>query len=259
MDGLPNPGPDNRMPRLVLDGFSGPLDQLLDLARAHQIDLARVSIPALADQLATALQCQTPLGNKGDWVVMAAWLLLLRSQLLLPADEPAQQAALTEADRLRGRMLALVEMQKLMAWLGRRTQLGHDVFARGRPEPLARTLGREPDVDVVEFLWASLNLFDDDLARPQTYATYRPVWDDLFPVAEARARIMQRLASSGGQSMERLLPDRPAASRLQKRSRWTSTFVASLELAKQGALLMEQDGVFSPIQIRPAEAVALAD
>ena len=136
--------------------------------------------------------------------------------------------------------------------MGSRTQLGHDVFPRGRPEPLALTLGGEAEIDVVEFLWASLDLFDDDIPGPETRATYRPVWNEVFPVAEARARIMQLMASIGSQPMQRLLPDQPATSRLQRRSRWTSTFVASLELAKQGALQLDQDGVFSPIQVHPA-------
>ena len=242
-----------RTPRMVLDGFSGPLERLLELARAHQIDLARLSVQALVDQLTAALQQQTPLGDKGDWVVMVAWLLLLRSQSLLPAGEAGQQAALAEADVLRGRMLVLGEMQALAAWLGRRPSLGHDVFARGRPDPISLAPGAEREVDVVEFLWASLELFDHDLPASETRQRYRPVWDDLFSITEARNRIMLRLAEAGSQMMERLLPERPVTGPLQARSRWTSTFVASLELAKQGAVLMDQDRGFGPIQVSAAQ------
>ena len=95
---------------LVLDGFDGPLALLLTLARAHQIDLAQLSLTALLAQLATALRhapAAMPLGQKGDWVVMAAWLLQLRSHLLLPADVPAQQDAAAAADQLRGRLVDL--------------------------------------------------------------------------------------------------------------------------------------------------------
>jgi segregation and condensation protein A len=75
-----------------------------------------------------------PLGQKADWVVMAAWLVQLRTRLLLPADAPGQHEAAAEADQLRGRLVALEAMQALAGWLERRPQPGHDVFARGRPE-----------------------------------------------------------------------------------------------------------------------------
>ena len=126
-----------RTPHLTLDGFSGPLERLLSLARAHQIDLGRVSLGAVIDQLVAALQqapAATPLSEKGDWVVMAAWLVQLRSLLLLPAEAPARQAAEAEADQLRTRLNDLRAMQALAGWLGQRPQLGHDVFARGQPE-----------------------------------------------------------------------------------------------------------------------------
>src|SRR6202789_1781321 len=124
-------------PSLSLGGFSGPLDHLLTLARAHQIDLFDISLGALVAQLAAALHqapATIPLGQKADWVVMAAWLVQLRSRLLLPADAPAQQQAVAEADRFRGRLVALQDMQALALWLERRPQLGRDVFARGQPE-----------------------------------------------------------------------------------------------------------------------------
>src|SRR5580704_4345784 len=107
-------------PLLVLDGFAGPLERLLTLARAHQVDLAQLSLTALLAQLAAALRQAPPalpLGQKGDWVVMAAWLLQLRSRLLLPADVPAQQDAAAVADQLRG---SLVDLQALATWLERR-------------------------------------------------------------------------------------------------------------------------------------------
>src|SRR4051794_26987406 len=81
-------GGQERTPLLALDGFSGPLEHLLTLARAQQVDLTRLALPDLIDQLNTALQHAPPtlpLGQK-DWIVMASWLLQLRSQLLLPAD-----------------------------------------------------------------------------------------------------------------------------------------------------------------------------
>ena len=150
------------------------------LARAQQIDLAASRSPRWSTN--SPPPCGTPgagetLGQQGDWVVMAAWLLLLRSQLLLPADTPAQLAAAVEADRLRTRLGALQDAQALAGWLERRPQLGREVFARGQPELLGTAFESAHQVDVIEFLWASLALFDDDPA-PDTASVYRPLLID---------------------------------------------------------------------------------
>ncbi len=253
-------GGEGRTPRLALEGFSGKLEGLLALARARQVDLGRLSLPELVDQLATALRDAgggIPLAEQGDWVVMAAWLLLLRSRLLLPADTPAQRKADAEADRLRGSLVALGQVQALASWLDRRPQLGRDVFARGQPEVVGVETATAHEADAIEFLWASLALFDDDLPGPDMAARYRPAWLDLHSVADARERILRLLADApDGRPLDGLLPealdvDATAVTRtgLRARSRWTSTFVAGLELAKQGDVTLEQDAAFSPIQV----------
>jgi segregation and condensation protein A len=104
----------------------------------------------------------------GDWVVMAAWLVQLRTRLLLPADAPAQQEAVTEADKLRTCLFALEDMQALAARLERRPQLGHDVFARRQPEIFSHAAEAGQAINIVEFLWASLAVFDDEVAADTT-------------------------------------------------------------------------------------------
>jgi segregation and condensation protein A len=243
-------------PLLALAGFHRPLDQLLTLARAAKINLADLSLTALAEQLAAALrQATVPLGQKGDWVVMAAWLLQLRTRLLLPMAE-AQQEADVEAEQLRGRLVALEAAQALAAWLEQRPQLGRESFPRGRPEILGVSLAATPVLDAVEFLWASLGLFDDGMADPDIVGTYRPLYLDLHPAAEARERILQRLATaSDGATLDQLLPAPPGdpddeeRRALRWRSAWASTFSASLELAKQGAVGLGQGRAFAPIQV----------
>jgi segregation and condensation protein A len=245
-------------PQLTLDGFSGPLERLLMLARAQQIDLARIPLAAMVDQLAAALRHAghgRKLGQQGDWVVMAAWLLLLRSQLLLPADTPAQLAAAVEADRLRTRLGALQDAQALADWLERRPQLGQAVFARGQPELLGTAFESAHQVDVIEFLWASLALFDDAPA-PDTASVYRPPLTALYDVAAARARILHLLAAApDGASFERLLPAPPETAEtvsrraLRRRAAWASTLVAGLELAKQREVVMQQAGDFQTIAV----------
>jgi len=246
-------------PRLALDGFDGPLERLLTLARAQQFDLSRISLTALLDQLEAAFRqapARMPLGQKGDWVVMAAWLLELRSRLLLPAGTPAQQDATAEADELLGRLVALQAMQALAGWLERRPQLGRDVFGRGKPEVLGVSVEPTPDLDIIEFLWASLALFDDGEPAPETTTVYRPRQFALYPVGEARARILRRLAEAPGEvAFEKLLPDAPDLAEgeslpaLQRRSAWSSTFAASLELAKQGDVMTIQEEDFQAIRV----------
>lgn len=254
-------------PRLELDGFSGPLEVLLTLARARRIDLARISLPALVDQLAAAMARRAAtLGEKAVWLVMAADLALLRSRLLLPPEAEERGAAEASAERLRGALLAAEHTRALAAWLARRPQLGHDVFARGRPEFAGLAAAPEHEVDVVEFLWAALELFEDG-AAVSTAPPYRPPTLDLYTVQDARERIRRLLARSPeGWPLGRLLPPEDAApvggappSRgpLRRRSAWSSTFAASLELAKQGEVGLEQESGFAPIHVAPAPAQEL--
>ena len=249
-------------PHLELDGFSGPLDRLLALARDHAIDLSRLSLPTIADQLVAALERDVPLGQKADWVVMAAWLVQLRSRLLLPTDPPAQQAAQAEAGQLRDRLLELQQVQALAAWLDARPQLGRDVFIRGQPEILGAALSVEHEVDVIEFLWAAMALFDDDLPNPDTAERYRPRWLDLHSIPDARLRILRLLGESpDGRLLDQMLPERAGGAEgdtetlLKRRSAWSSTFVAGLELAKQGDVVLDQTEPFSSIYISSADSL----
>jgi hypothetical protein len=121
-------------------------------------------------------------------------------------------------------------------------------------------------VDVIEFLWASLALFDDGASEPDTATTYRPIQLDLYAVVDARARILHRLAETpDGASLEQLLPEAsepivyPSQRVVRRRSAWASTFLAALELAKQGDVVMRQrDPAFTPIQVTSTSVEATA-
>ena len=121
-----------------LDGFEGPMDLLLELARGQKVDLARISILSLVEQYLAIVEGarQVRLDLAADWLVMAAWLTWLKSRLLLPPGSEAAEEGEEAAEVLAERLQALQAVQELARWLGARPQLGHDVFARGAPESL---------------------------------------------------------------------------------------------------------------------------
>ncbi|MDU7524192.1 MAG: hypothetical protein E7K72_22930, partial [Roseomonas mucosa] len=134
------PGPQGHsaeMPHLSLEGFDGPLDFLLEMVRRHQLDLGRLSIIGLADQLVAALESSAArLERRADWLVMATELLRLRAQLIAPATPQAAEEAQAEADRRLGQLEELAAIKAAAAWLSARPQLGRDVFTRGNQDRL---------------------------------------------------------------------------------------------------------------------------
>jgi segregation and condensation protein A len=191
---------------------------------------------------------------------MASWVVLLRSRLLLPSSPAAQTNAEAEAQTLQAGLLALQEMQALATWLNARPQLGQDVFARGAPELLGALAQTDHQLDVIEFLWATIELLDD--AAVDTDPVYRPFQIDLHKVSEARDRIF-RLVVQAVQTklLQDLVPpttglDRSDAKSVRRhKSGWTSTFVAALEMAKQGEISLAQKNPFDAIAVNKAELV----
>jgi segregation and condensation protein A len=247
-------------PMLHLDGFDGPMDLLLDLVERQRIDLGRMSILILVEQFLAAsdqLRDHVAIERRADWLVMAARLVLLRSRLLFPESPEAAKAAEQEAASALRRLDELVAMRAAAAWLGAQPILGERVFPRGRPESMGLLLGTEHAVDVIAFLWASLSVFEDDAAEPDTVTRYRPSWSDLYSVTEAQDRILRILGDGGdGQELERFLPKPPAAAEagggddpLRLYAAWATTFSACLELAKQGDVTLAQDANFADIYV----------
>ena len=246
---------------LHLEGFDGPMDLLLDLAERQRIDWGRMSILALAEQFVAALAQladRVPIERRADWLVMATRLVLLRSRLLFPESPVAAEAAERDAATELRRIDELAEVRAAAAWLGDRSVLGQDVFARGAPDRLGVYLEAEDEVDVIAFLWASLSLFEDDAEQLDTVVRYRPVWTDLYSVAEARDRILRVLGEGGeGESLEHFLPEQLAAAdavdpreaSFRLYSGWATTFSASLELAKLGDIALAQAGAFASVHV----------
>src|SRR5947208_11651833 len=134
MSGSDTPEPDSLLRQL--EGFEGPLDLLLDLARAQKVDLAKISILSLVDQYLAVIEGarRIRLELAADWLVMAAWLTWLKSRLLLPEGSEAAEEGELAADVLAARLRDLQAIRTCAMWLAAQPQLGHDVFARGAPE-----------------------------------------------------------------------------------------------------------------------------
>jgi segregation and condensation protein A len=239
-------------PVLSVDGFAGPLDWFLEMARTKKLDLTQLSIGALveqfADALAAALVGHDPrqLDRWAGWTVMAATLTELWSRLLLPADAAASRTAEAEAEALRRQLLARARMRQAADWLERRSQLGRDVFARRVPG--AGVAGRGSDLtDLLRACLVALHVPEAQMAA------YRPRPPPLWRVSDAIPHLRQRLAALPDDTpLAALLPpidgDDPGKA-LRCRAAVASTLVAGLELARDGPLALEQDEPWADIRV----------
>jgi len=279
----PRRPPGTTAPVLVVDGFEGPLDWLLDRVRAGQIDLARLSILALVDAFGAALDAA--LARRPDapapdlrqwaaWTVMAAQLTELRSRLLLPAGGLARRTAQAQAEALRRHWLGRAEVAAAADWLQRRPQLGWEVFARGQPAPGRRGSPAEGDAcdgftaapeatpgqasdpapvgggDLTELLRACLVALQLPAPAESDQPRRLPFWR----TRDAIDRITQLLAAlPEGAALDTFVPELTgtgASGALHRRAAVAATLVAALELTRGGALTLHQDAPWQPIQIR---------
>lgn len=231
-----------------IDGFEGPLDVLLELARTQKVDLRRISVLALVEQYLGFVEAARlkDLDLAADYLVMAAWLAYLKSRLLLPAaeaddDEPSADEM---AARLAFQLRRLEAMRKAADALLSLPQLGVTVFARGAPEGLR--VRRHADWQATTFDLLQAYARQRVAAIDRTYVVSAPkVWS----IEEARARIERMLgAIPEWTTLESLLPapdlDAPQTSII------ASAFNAALEYAKNGRLDIRQLAHFEPIYVR---------
>jgi len=233
---------------LSLDGWEGPLDLLLDLARGQKVDLAQISILELVEQyLAYLAQArELKLEIAADYLVMAAWLAYLKSCLLLPKDPQADPSPEEIALRLQMRLLRLDAMREAGARLLGRDRLGRDVFARGEPEGLR--LVRKANWQVAPFdLFAAYGAIKAR-NQPQMHIVHAR---SVMTLEEAIERVSRLLGIAvEWTAIEDFLP--ATQDRQLRRSALASSFVAALELARRGLLHLAQDEPFAPLKLRAA-------
>jgi segregation and condensation protein A len=240
-----------------LDGFAGPLDVLLALARTQKVDLAKISVLALAEQYLGFIDHARKLRLElaADYLVMAAWLAYLKSKLLLPreastADQPSGEEL---AARLAFRLKRLEAMRSAAATLMTRRRLGRDVFPRGMPEGVRTIRVRQYTAVVYDLLKAYAEQRSRTVKRVHVVPR-RTVWS----IKDARERL-QTLVGRGAVQwvqlemyLEQYLPGPELA-----RTALASSFGATLEMARDGLVELSQAEPFAPIYMRKREEGAV--
>jgi segregation and condensation protein A len=236
-----------------LDGFEGPLDVLLAMARTQKVDLAKISVLALAEQyLAFVNQAiKARLELAADYLVMAAWLAFLKSKLLLPREqEQADQPTGDElAARLAFRLMRLEAMREAAGKLITRKRLGHDVFPRGNPEGVRTIRVRKYTAMIFDLLKAYADQRRRTVKRVHVVPR-RTVWS----IKEARQRLEGLLGEKVGEWVQLdLFLQRYGAMPDVARTARASSFGATLELAREGVIELSQAEPFAPIYMRRRE------
>jgi len=234
-------------PQLTLDleGWEGPLDLLLSLARGQKVDLRAISILALVEQYLAYVRSARVLKLElaADYLVMAAWLAYLKSALLLPRDPLAEPDPEAMAARLQRRLERLDAMREAGARLMARDRMGRDVFVRGAPEGLKSIRTAAWRVDLYEMLEAYGRV--SARSRPVMHVVAdRAVMTLETALARVSALLGERIDWS---EIASFLPDADVQLR---RSALASSFVAALELARQGKVELRQTEPFAPLYLR---------
>lgn len=231
---------------IELDGWEGPLDLLLALARTQKVDLRQISILELVEQyLAFVTEARAlKLELAADYLVMAAWLAYLKSALLLPRNPEETPGPEELALRLQLRLERLNAMREAGARLVARDRLGRDTFQRGAPEGLRVLRKARYDAEIYDLI----------AAYGRISARTRPVMHvvaqrDVMTLEEAIDRVSTLIgARIDWSTIESFLPE--GASGTYRKSALASSFVAALELARQGRLELRQKSAFAPLYLK---------
>jgi segregation and condensation protein A len=246
-------------PALIVDveGFEGPLDLLLTLARHQKVDLAKISILALADQYLAFIEHahQLRLELAADYLVMAAWLAYLKSRLLLP--DTGETEGPTAEDMAASLALRLKRLEAFRAVAGELMglpQLSRDVFARGAPEPIA-------DIKHPQFTATLYDLLSAYASQRQKRALahvelpHRSVWS----LAEARSALERLIGAATDWTRLDQYLIAYVVEPSQRATALASSFAATLELVREGLIELQQHAAFAPLYLRKRAAQPQAD
>jgi segregation and condensation protein A len=235
---------------VTVDGFEGPLDLLLALARNQKVDIAKISVLKLADQYLEFIESARGrnLELAADYLVMAAWLAYLKSRLILPQPPSAEGEPTADelATRLRWRLQRLQAMREAAARLMARDRLGREVFARGAPEPV-KVIKLATHTDS---LYDLLTAYATQRVKKSGHQNYRQVLPPVLQIEEARARLERMLGRIGNWSILTSLLPFEWSGGSRRRSALASTLLACLELARDGKVEIRQMKPFDDIYVK---------
>jgi segregation and condensation protein A len=237
-----------------VDGFEGPLDLLLALARNQKVDIVKISVLQLADQYLAFMEtaCRHRLELAADYLVMAAWLIYFKSRLVLPQPVQAGEPGAEEmAAQLRWRLARLQAMREAAARIMVRDRLGRDVFARGDPEPV-RVMKTRKSSDT---LYDLLTAYSQQRIKKLGNKVYQLVRPPIYLIEEARERLERFLGKIPQWSVLTGFLPLEWGSGPRRRSALASTFSATLELARDGRLEIRQLTPFGEIFLKDRASV----
>lgn len=248
----PNRATSDKSLMLDLDGFEGPLDLLLHLARSQKVDLAKISVLALAEQYLAFIDRarQLRLELAADYLVMAAWLAFLKSKLLIPQkDEDEQMSGEEMAQQLAFRLKRLEAMREAATRLINRNRLGRDVFARGLPEPVIVDKISSYEASLYDLLSAYAAQRQRNSVSQVTIA-HRKVWS-----LKDALHILNRMIGHVGEwtRLDQYLMQYLSDDAQERKTARASSFAASLELVREGLIDIRQDGAFAPIFLKDSD------
>ncbi len=230
-----------------VDGFEGPLDLLLQLARDQKVDLAKISVLALAEQYLAYIEAARALKMEiaADYLVMAAWLAYLKSRLLLPDEEEEEPSGEELAAVLARRLRHLEAIREAGRLLMARSRLGQDIFPRGMPEPLSVSVQSVWDAKLFDLLSAYSALRLRGLVRSIKVGERR-----VLSLQEARERLMRLIGeTTHWATLDSYLIEYLVEPHLRATAR-ASALSASLELVREGEVELKQQTHFAPLYLR---------
>ncbi len=250
VEGVAYGAPDLQSLKIDVEGFEGPLDVLLSLARTQKVDLRQISILQLAEQYLEFIREAQKLKIEiaADYLVMASWLAYLKSRLILPVEVTDEEISAEEmAARLVFRLQRLEAMRDCVAQLMTRNLLGRDVFFHGMPEGIRVKRHSKYDASLYEIL----SSYSTHRLRTH-YKDWTPPKLDILSIERARMRLERVLGKLDDWSkLEDLLVAEIKAP-TRRRSHIASGFSAALEFAKDGRVELQQDKNFGEVRIRRA-------
>ena len=244
----PPPPPADEILHVDVGGYEGPLDLLLDLARRQKVDLASISVLALAEQYLAFIDTvrERRIEVAADYLVMAAWLAYLKSRLMVPQapgdEEPSGEML---AAMLQFRLKRLEAMRVAANRLMNRPRLGFQIYARGAPEPLEIARRAIWEASLYDVLKAYSTQPERGISTD-----YSPVLRTVWSLQDARDILMRLIGDSQEwMSLDAYLIDYLARPDERATVR-ASTFASSLELVRQGQIDMRQGETFGPLFLR---------